>query len=98
MPRRRFLSALLLTHLLFLMLVQFYEHALWSVGGPSTWLLYHLARTRCGPVGAYTCFVEIGSVVRGTVLLASTLTCAMLCMLYCAISALWYPQRRVWMG
>ncbi len=95
MQWQRFLFALLLTHLLFLVLVQFYEHTLWSMGGPSTWLIYHFALTRCGPVGVHLCMVEIGAVVRGTTLLATTLTCAALCMLYCTISALWYPQRHV---
>ena len=98
MQWRRFLFALFLTHLVFLVLVQFYKHVLWSVGGPSNWLTHQFALTRCGPVGVYTCLVEIGAIVRGTTLLASTLTCAILCMLYCAISALWHPQRRVWVG
>jgi hypothetical protein len=94
---RNFLCASMLSHLLFLALVRFYEYSSWPGGGLSGWLTYRLALARCGPIGMQLCLVDLGYSVRGAALLASSVTCANLCALYCVFQAL-RPSRRVARG
>ncbi len=86
---RSVLCALVLSHLLFLALVRFYERSSWLNG----WLTYQLALARCGPVGMHLCMIEVGHEVRGAALLASGLTCAGLCGMYCVLQALRRSRR-----
>ncbi len=81
---RSLLCLLVLSHLLFLALVRFYERSSWLNG----WLIYQLALVRCGPVKMHLCMIEVGHEVRGAALLTSSLTCASLCGIYCALQAL----------
>jgi hypothetical protein len=86
---RHFWFALFPAHLLFLALVRFYQDSSWPGGGLSNWLTYQFALARCGPVGVHLCLVEVGAFVRGTSLLAASLTCVGLCAMYSVFRIVW---------